>query len=93
MMIALAAQKKAQMKWHWREHRHICENYSPYDIVKNNERREVVKVYTMALFTSVSSPRSIVASSPHLGPRGPPRPSLCTRPADISAGCVEPFGG
>ena len=31
MMTALAAQKKAQMMWHWREHRHICENYSPYD--------------------------------------------------------------
>jgi hypothetical protein len=25
MMAALAAQKEAQMMWHWRQHRHICE--------------------------------------------------------------------
>ena len=30
-LVALAAQKKAQMMFHWRLHRHICENYSPYD--------------------------------------------------------------
>jgi len=30
-MEALAAQKQAQLLWHWREHRHICENYSPFD--------------------------------------------------------------
>ena len=29
-MAALAKQKEAQMMYHWRLHRHICENYSPY---------------------------------------------------------------
>lgn len=27
---ALVTQKEAQLLWHWRAHRHICENYSPY---------------------------------------------------------------
>merc|ERR1719350_1633697 len=31
VMSALARQKYVQFMYHWRLHRHVCENYSPYD--------------------------------------------------------------